>query len=206
MFRPRRSDDPRAAAVRRLRGHFARHNRLVFFAGLLTLLVAAALWYLLYALLFWLALIFATLAHGMDAQAPEVLPVLFIYSAGLLILLTWLAHRRSPNDTPKDEKSAVEIGADILLAVPRATLAVWGNLSAWQSLNDAELALAAEFLARLERERRVPIYNVPLDLPDPGIRLRVLLALQLTDLIRIHHHDDGAWLSPSPTQEIALRE
>ena len=189
-----------------LRRRFAEHNRLVLLIALLTLLVTAGLWYLLFAVLYWLAFLFASVAHGMDARPPDALPALFIYSAGSLVLLTWLARRRFENEMPKDEKAPWEIAAEFLLAVPRATLAVWGNLSAYQRLDARELALAADLVERLASERRVPVHQVPLDIPDPQDRMKILLALQLIEVIQVTHSEQTAWLSMRSGGEPALRD
>jgi hypothetical protein len=135
------------------------------------------------------------LIHGLDAQPPVYLPVLFIYSGGLLVLLTWLAHKRTTREIPKDEKSGFEIATEFLLAIPRATLAVWGNLSAWQRLNETELAQAAQLLARIESEGRLPLHSVPLEIPQPKSRLRILLALQLVEVVHVSRMDGTVWLS-----------
>ena len=48
-----------------------------------------------------------------------------------------LAQSRSACHRTKNRSPAILL--DFLLAIPRATLAIWGNLSAWQRLSDAEL-------------------------------------------------------------------
>ena len=187
--------DRRAQRIAWLRRKFAAHNRLVALVAVLTLLVAAGMWYLLFAFLYWLAFLAAAVGHGMDARPPEVLPALFIYSAGLLVLLTWLAGTRFGNEFPKDKKSPFEIAAEFLLAVPRATIAVWGNLSAFQRLDAREIALAADFLETLASEQRIPLHRVPLDIPDPRDRMRILLALQLIEVLSVRQGEDAVWLS-----------
>lgn len=193
-----REEDPHAQRVRALRRSFARHNRLVFLVALLTLCVAAALWFVVYALLYWIAVLFTASTRGMDAQPPDILPALFIYSGALLVLLTWLANCRRTNDLPRDEQTLLTIAADLLLAIPRATIAVWANLSAWQSLTEPELHLAAELLARLERERRIPLHQLPLEIPGESARMNILLALQLTDQLRVYRSGGETWLACVP--------
>ena len=178
-----------------LRRRFSEHNRLVAFVALLTLLVTAGIWYLLFAALYWLAFLFQGVVNGMDARPPDVLPALFIYSAGLLILITWLARKRFASEMPKDEKSAWEIAVEFLLAIPRATLAVWGNFSAWQSLDAREFELAGDLIERLVSERRIPLQQVPLEIPDPRDRMKILLALQLIEVLQVTHIERVAWLS-----------
>ena len=195
----------RAQRIAWLRRRFAQHNRLVALVAVLTLIVAAALWYLLFAILYWLALIFASVSHGVDARPPDILPVLFIYAAGLLLLITWIAGSRYLDGPLKDKKSPFEIVAEFILAVPRATLAVWGNLSAWQRLDPREMELAAEFLGRLLDEGRIPLHELPLEIPDPKTRMRILLALQLIEALNVKRSDGTVWLSLPPKGGLVVR-
>lgn len=173
---------PLAAA---LRGEFARHNRRVLALACLTLIVAASLWYIVYAIVYWLALLGLTMIHGLDVKPPNALPALFIYSGGLLVVITALARHWSPDDSPRDHRSPLEWAADLLLAIPRATLAVWGNLSAWQRLDRGDLELAALVVDRLMREGRLPLYSLPLVIAERACRRKVIFALQLVELIEL---------------------
>lgn len=197
--------DRREQCLAWLRRRFAEHNQLVLLLAVLTLFVAAGLWFVLFAVLFWLSLLFTSVADGVDAQRPDILPALFIYAAGLLLLLTWLAGSRFANAPLKDKKSPLEIAAESLLAVPRATLAVWGNLSAWQKLDEREMGLATDLIARLLEERRVPLHQVPLDIPEPRDRMKILLALQLIEVLRVTRSDETLWLSLAPKNETSTR-
>ena len=198
--------DPHARRIALLRRAFAEHNRLVILVAILALIIAAALWYLLYAALFCLAFLASPVFGGMNGHPPEAFPALFIYAAGLLVLLTWVAGKYSPNEVLKNDKSLLEIASEFLLIVPRATLAVWGNLSAWQRLSPDEIEMAADFLEHLDAARRIPLYHVALDIPNAGARMRILLALQLTGQIRVHRTDGEVWIAPAPKREVAQRE
>jgi hypothetical protein len=182
---------PLAAA---LRVEFARHNQRVLLLAGLTLIIAASLWYLVYAVMYWLTLLGVTIVNGVEAKAPDAFPTLFIYSGGVLVLITAMARRWSPNDVPRDHESTLECAAGFLLAIPRATLAVWGNLSAWQRLDGDQLELAAVLVERLVVEERVPLYQVPLLIPNRTSRCKVVFALQLVQLVELHHASGGAFL------------
>ena len=187
--------DSRMQRIEWLRRRFAEHNRLVVLSALLALVVIAGVWFLLFAVLYWLAFLFQSVVHGMDARPPASLPVIFIYSAGLLVLLAWFARKRVANELPKDEKTGWEIALEFLFAVPRATIAVWGNFSAWQSLDAREYELATDLIERLVSEQRIPLQQVPLEIPDPRDRMKILLALQLIEVLQVTHIERVAWLS-----------
>lgn len=190
----REESHTRQALLRELQRRFAEHNRSVLVLAGLTFLAAAALWYIAYAVLYWLTLLAASARHGVDARAPETLPALFIYAAALLVFITWLAGRWSPDERPRDKKPALVIAAEFLLAIPRATLAVWGNLSAYQRLDFEELEAAADLMERLAGGERLPIHALPLVLPAAASREKIVLALQLVQLIELRRSDGEAWL------------
>jgi hypothetical protein len=166
----------------------------VVLLAVLTLFVAAALWYVLYAILYWLTLLALSTTRGIEARPPESLPTLFIYSAGLLVFFTWMASCFRPDAMPRDRKTIPEICADLLLAIPRATLAVWGNLSAYQRLTDRELEYAAALLDLLGEEKRLPLHELPREIPDRAIRRRIVLALQLVQLLDVRRIRGVAFL------------
>ena len=193
--------DTRMQRIAWLHRRFAEHNRLVVLSALLALLAIAGVWFLLFAVLYWLAFLFQSVVHGMDARPPASLPVFFIYSAGLLVLLAWLARKRFAHEMPKDEKSPWEIAGEFLFAIPRSTIAVWGNFSAWQNLDAREFELATDLIERLVSEHRILLQQVPLDIPDPRDRMKILLALQLIEVLQVTHIERVAWLSLSSKSE-----
>lgn len=189
-----------------LRAEFARHNHRVLLVVSLTALVAGSLWYLFYAALSWLTVLGASVIKGLDAKPAEVLPAVAIYSAALLIIVTAIARHWSPDDVARDHRSLLESLADFLLAVPRATLAVWGNLSAWQRLNDHHLAFAGVLLEQLAQEERLPLYHLPLLIPDRRTRRKVVFALQLVQLIELRREKGVAYLRLTRRAKRALPE
>ena len=170
----------------------------------LTAFIAAALWLILYAVAFWLTLLGLSAALGVEAHPPKHFTATFIISAALLVLLTWVAKRRRPDERARDDKTLLEITCEFITAVPRATLAVWGNASAWQRLTDRELELATAVIARVADAERLPIYQLPLEIPDPVTCDRVVLALQLTGLVELRRKGEMAFLSLSRDAKSAL--
>ncbi|GEM_PF-4006276 len=174
-----------------LKAHFAAHNRHVIYMALAALLGALAFWALLYGLLYGATLFFSTIVEGFGARVAPFFKEGFVASAALLCALVFLAQRRASRP-PRDHKRAVEHIADILLMVPRMTLFVWSVLRAYQFLNRREMRLAWRLLQRIEKERKISVSTVPLDIPDFRTREKILIALQLAELIDFHQSElDG---------------
>ncbi len=182
-------DRPSEAAESPLQQHFARHNRRVIGLALMTLLAAAAAWALVYFVFYWLVLLAMTFARPFDAQVPWQFGPIFAAGALLLCALCWLARRIWPDERVRDKKTILETALDVVLAVPRMTLAAWGNFRALRRLDADEVALAQRLLAAIAREERLSIYKIPLEIPDEKTRVKVLLALQLTELIETRRRD-----------------
>ncbi|SRR5581483_7976976 len=173
-----------------LRAHFVRHNVQVLAFALVTAIAALAFWAAIYFMLYWLLLLALTVASPMNARVPPNFAHVFFASALVLCALCWLAHRLSPNEMPRDKKSPREVALDILLAVPRMTMAVWGNLRALQFLNQHELRLAHRLLQAIAREHRLQLHSVPVEIPDESERVKILFALQITGLIEMQKRNN----------------
>ncbi len=180
----------------RVRGCFQRHNREVLLLVVLTLLGTAALWGLIYVGIYWLTLVFFAATRSLDSQPPESLPALFIYTAALLVAVAWLWRVINPERGVPDKKASWELAMDLLLAAPRATLAVWGSLRAWQSLSAPELEVAAELLERVEAEGGIPVYRLPLEIPQRGTRQRIVLGLQWVQLVDVRRYREELCVMP----------
>jgi hypothetical protein len=85
------------------------------------------------------------------------------------------------------------------------TLSVGGTLGAWQRLDDEELLQAALLLHRLAEEKRVPMSGVRLEIPDPETAMRILFALQLTEIIDVRRDENEFWLKLNSLRPAALR-
>lgn len=190
---PRREAGLSATAAA-LREYLRDHNRQVLVLVALGIFLAAGLWFIGYAVIYWLAMLSETARHGLEARPPKLLLPIFIYSASFLTLLTLLVRRFGPGEEARDEKPAWEIALDFLLAIPRVTLAIGENLSAWQTLSDTELEEAAAFLHRLRDEPQIPAQHLRVLIPDAESRRKILLALQLVNLIRTRRMDGVLWI------------
>jgi hypothetical protein len=193
------------STARALHREIARHNRQVALIALFTLTVAAGLWIVLYAVCAWV-LMLAFICAGVSRDTlPHGFTLLFLVTAACAVGYAWIDRRFTPNDLARDDKSSGEIISDFLLALPRITLAVPGTLSAALSLKASECAKAAVFLHRLAEERRIPLHNVPFDIPDPQARFRILFALQLLEVIDLRRRDRDWSLSLNAERTRALQ-
>ena len=188
-----------------LRRHFARHNLRVSLLAVGTLLAAVALWLILYAVCCWLILLALTVVDVPQPRIPRGFSILFGVAALCAVIYAWIDRRLTPNDMPRDDREPGEIVADFILAIPRVTLTVGGTLAAWQRLTDAELFQAAALLHRLAEEPRVPMSGVPLEIPDSAARLKILFALQLTQVIDIGRRDGDWWVTLDPRRPQSLQ-
>lgn len=178
------------ATVEELREELSRHNRRVLGLAFLSAAAAVFFWALFYFLSYWLTLLAITVAGPMDVRMPEGFTMGFFMVAVGLCVVAAIGQWRHPHELPADHKPVGEIALDFLLAVPRMTLAVWGNLRAWQYLDRHELELGVRFLGALEHEQPIGMHRLPLHLPDPRTRSRVVLALQLIGFVETRRVDD----------------
>jgi len=180
---------------RAFRAHFAEHNRQVLLLTVMTFISAVLLWLVVYIVLYWLTLLVITSGEGVDARVPASFPKIFAIAVGGLCVLGWLVHKISPNYFPRDKKPAFEVFMDFVLAAPRVTLAIWGNLSAWQSLSGYELEEAWILFHTISEQGKLSIYSLPLEIPKAEVRAKVVFALQVAGLIELRKNEEGAWLS-----------
>lgn len=178
-----------ARTARSLRRHLARHNLFVLLLATYTLLAVAALWLVLYAISCWLILLALTVIDVPHPHIPHHFGFLFAVAALCAVIYAWIDRRLTPNELPRDDKTTGDFISDFVLAIPRMTLSIGGTLAAWQRLTDAELLQAAALLHRLAVESRVPIASVPLEIPKPAARSKILFALQITKVIDVCRRD-----------------
>jgi hypothetical protein len=183
--------------IERLREHFRRHNRWVLGLTLLTAGVAIALWTVLYGLAWWVFILGGT-AFSLSNFNPSGGMFFrgFAATSVVLCIAAWLGRRLRPNQAPRDHKGLGEHLVDLVLAVPRVTLSIFGTGGAAARLTDAELETAWLLLSRMDRSASpLPMQSVPVEIPDPVIRDHVLMALQFSGLIEIRPTSDGPVLA-----------
>lgn len=187
-----------------LRVHFAEHNRRVALFAAAAFAASLLAWAALYGIAHWLTMLFVTVVSEGTAPMPRGVPIVFGTVALSLLAYAWIDRRLRPDERPRDVKPWSDIAADVVLALPRATLGAWSTFAARQHLTDAELEQAASILSRLASAGRLPLATAGYDLPDPAARERVLFALQISGVIDILHGKDGASILLSTQHPSAL--
>jgi hypothetical protein len=194
-----------AGTAENLRVHLARHNRRVLLLAAGTLVGTLAAWALVYFVCCWLFVLAVAVLDLPWKRIPPHFPLLYIITGLCGIVYAWIDRRLTPNARLPDKKPVYEILMDFVLALPRMTLAVGATLRAWLHLSDTELLEAAELLHRLGQERRVPVTGVRLQIPDPRAAARILLALQITQLVDQFREENEYWLRLDPARPSSLR-
>jgi hypothetical protein len=191
--------------ARVLRAHLKRHNLRVLALAAGTLVAALAAWVLLYFVCCWMIVLGIAILDLPWTHIPRHFWLFYCVVALCAIGFAWIDQRLTPNARPRDKKGIGEVIMEFLLAVPNMTLAVGGTLSARQHLSDEELLQAAELLHRLGEEKRVRVSSVRLQIPDPESAVRILFALQITQVIDTYRDGNEFWLRLNTLRPAALR-
>ena len=168
-----------------LRKHLRSHNRSVLAASGVVLVFSAVGWAVLYGAAYWVAMIAITIRHGGDGAPPATFHWVFLACAAVLLVAATVDAWLFPHERAVDERPPFEQFTDIVLFVPRFTLLFWNNLSALVSLTRRERRHAAELLDRLKVEGKVPLQQLPAQVPDERSRARIMEALTVTQLIDV---------------------
>lgn len=116
----------------------------------------------------------------------------FTATAVLLCCFAWVAKKLRPNEAARDHKNFGENSLDVLLAVPRLTLAVIGMRGAAARLSEKELEYAWDILRRMNDDKPVRVSELPVEIPDPTMRNKIVLGLELSGLIEKRPSPGGA--------------
>ena len=172
----------------------------------LTAAGAIVLWMAAWGLAWWITLFLLTAVFGDEARPPAHFQRNFLLVAGGGLALASLRHWATRDERPRDHRGAWEIVLDIVLTIPRVTLAVWGNLSAWPRLKPEEEHEAARLLERLT-ERRILLATAPQEIGDDRRREHILYTLQLIGLTEIRREEGEYWLQlvkPPPGEALRV--
>lgn len=205
-----------AALVRGLHAYFRRHNLQALILALFSLVTAAILWGAIYAFVFWFSLVGVTLKRSfnpatlLQVNDPNLLgryfPWYFAGFALCLLVVAGFARRRFRPERLRDARFYVLwLLAEIVLAVPNATFAVWGNLSAITRLRREDAVAAAHLLQRIEdSDGGVSYSRLRVEIPDERTLFRVLFTLQLGGLVGLRERERGWFYCLEKPGTIAL--
>ncbi len=177
-----------------LKAHFASHNRQVILLAIAALVAALAFWILLYIFVEAIAMVAFTVSSGAEPHSASTLKLGYIAAACFVCALVFITQRFSRARMPRDHISLGAALSDLFLMLPRMTVFVWNGLRAWQRLDAREMRLAWRVLQRVEQERRVSLSSLPQDIPDTRLREKVVIALQLVELVEIHPGEQGFYM------------
>ncbi len=151
----------------------------------MALIFSAIGWGVLYGGLYWITMFLQTALHGGDAAVPPIFHTTMGVCAIVLMLVAMLDAFLHPHERQVDDRPTIEHIGDILLFVPRLTLAVVQNFDAWPRISSAEIPTAAPLMDRLRGGKNVPLHTLPLDIPHHKTRIRILVALQVAQLAEV---------------------
>jgi hypothetical protein len=168
-----------------LRSHVREHNLSVLAASVAALVVAALGWAVLYGFSYWVAFMLVTV-RSLGQMAPGATFHLgFAIACGSVFFLALLDAWLFPHEEASDGRTLFGHVCDVILFLPRLTLAAGLNFTAWVRLPGRVRKPAVRLMERLRRENTVPMHELPLDIPNDRTRQRVLAALEITQLVEV---------------------
>ena len=210
------AQEEQAALVRGLRVYFRRHNVQALALALISLGTSVTLWALIYVAVYWFSLVGATLSRSFNPETlleinqPDLVgrafPLYFAGGAVLSLVVAGVARKYlHPERLREARYYALWIAAELLLAVPNTTFAVWGNFAAITRLRRRDAVAAAELLQRIRQtEGGLSLATLPVELEDASRLQRVLFALQLVGLVGLREKERGWFLCLEKQEELAL--
>ncbi len=196
------SPSPIAQLRRRLR----LHNLQVLAFTFLSLVSALFLWGAFYFFIYWILLFLLSAVQGGDARMPRYFNLSIGLVAVTLLAVAILDRRSRVNARPVDKKPVLVIALDFILSLPRVTLAIYDNFSAWLSLSSAELHQAVYLIERVRESHKLPMHAAPVEIPDDRMREKIIMALLLLQVLEVRQEEKTTWLrlaerTPPPAGE-----
>lgn len=199
------STDPaaEALAIQAVRRHVRHHNRQALFLAAVAFVTAALLWGIVYLLVYWFALVIATLALSFNPETlleitnPRLLGPHFPaeFAAGALtalLLAAFLRGRINPARLRERRLYVLWMAFELFMAIPNVTFSVWGNLRAIVRLRRDEARAAWRLLERIRAlGGRLAIAHVPSEIEDLDKLPRLLVVLQIAELLGVRENEDG---------------
>ncbi len=178
------------------------HNRLVWITSLWGIVGAAAMWTLIYFLVGWFAVVYASVAKGLDAEMPHQIGRIFGIVAGVLLVGGWLARRLGVHQRMRDERGLGVLLLEVAMIPSRLTFGALQNFRNHVRLDEDELIAATDLLVRIVRAGKVADTALPQDLPDEAQREHILYVLQILGLIYLRKIDRAYFYSVADPQRL----
>jgi hypothetical protein len=178
-----------------LRAHFRRHNLTAIALAFVSLLVAVVSWGALFFVGKWMVVLAVSVGTGVDARVPENFAAWFFLLALALCFVAAFVRWLWPRAEAADRRPLWENLLDVILIVPRITFGVWGNLSAVLFLSRREMAFAWRLLEKIADEKKIAFEQVAVEIPPRRLREKIVLALQLADLVYLKKTNAGFFLA-----------
>jgi hypothetical protein len=149
------------------------------------MIVSGAGWCLLYVAAYWFSLVGNTVRMLGDAGLPDSFHSTVFIVFGSVMALAAIDAWLFSQEEAADSQTLFGLVCDLVLFLPRITLASLFNFAAWARLPSSALPDAARLLIRLRAEDRVPMHELPLEIPNDARRERILAAFELTQLTEV---------------------
>lgn len=192
-----------ALAVRAVRRHVRRHNWQALVLAVFALVLATILWGALYALVYWFALVIATLTLSFNPNTlvqitnerllGSYFPLQFTGAAlAALAIAGFLKRRINPNRLRERRFYLLWIAFELFMTIPNVTFSVWGNLRAIVRLRRGEALSAWRFLEHIRRlGGRLALINIASEIEDQETLPHLLVVLQISELLGVRENEDG---------------
>lgn len=192
-----------ALAVRAVRRHVRRHNWQALMLSVFAFVAAAILWGVVYLIVYWFALVIATLSLSFNPKTlVEVTntrllgpyyPLEFIGGAVVVMMLAMFFRRRiNPNRLRERRLYVLWIAFELFMAIPNVTFSVWGNLRAIVRLRRGEALAAWRFLEHVRGlGGRLALVNIASEIEDQETLPHLLVLLQVAELLGVRENEDG---------------
>ncbi len=195
----------KASTAQIVQARLRSHNVSVIAASGATLVLVAVSWALLYIAAYWIVMFSLTVAKAGGAQLPASFDTVCGWVAGVLLVAAAIDMWFFPSERALDERPALATITDIILFLPRLTLTIPLNFTAWTRLPAYLRRDAAALLDRLRTERKLAMSTLSFDLPDERQRIRIVRALQMLQITEIRPEKGELWLRFSPLAPRELR-
>ncbi len=181
-----------------LRAHVRSHNISVLAASGAALLFSLIGWAVLYGVAWWVAMFFATIESHGEAWPGADFHFGCAVAFGGTMLLAVVDSFVFPHEEVVDSRGFFGHVFDVVLFIPRISLASLQNFSAWARIPRAAMPHAVRIIERLRKEQRVPLHALPLELPNDRLRNTMLATLGITQIVEMRSEKGELVLRWSP--------